>query len=133
MARSKAGPPREPLLEWIAAGIGLVLIAGILLVIGREALNGETEQLPSIEVRATRIAAAASGFVVEVAAVNRSGATAAIVEVEGVLKSGEAEVETSSLAFDYIPGHATRKGGLFFSEDPRKHRLELRALGYQAP
>ena len=133
MVRSKAQARREPLLEWIAAGIGLVLTAGILLVIGREALSGETAKLPSIEVRATRIEPAASGFVVEVAAVNVSGATAAIVEVEGVLKLGETPVETSSMAFDYVPGHAERKGGLFFREDPRKHRLELRAMGYQAP
>ena len=36
--------------------------------------------------------------------------------------SGETSVETSSLTFDYVPGHAERKGGLFFTEDPRRHR-----------
>ena len=51
--------------------------------------------------------------------------------------SGSGEVvltiETSDITFDYVPGHAERKGGLFFRQDPRMHKLELRALGYQTP
>jgi uncharacterized protein (TIGR02588 family) len=134
MARSgKAANPREPVLEWIASAIGLALTIGVVLVIGREALNGETKQPPAIEVRATRIVPQASGYLVEIEAANRSGGTAAIVEIEGALMAGDSEAETSGLTFDYVPGHATRKGGLFFREDPSKHRLELRALGYQAP
>jgi uncharacterized protein (TIGR02588 family) len=133
MAKSRKKQPKEPVLEWIAAGIGLLLTLGIVAVIGREAVNGESEAPPAIEVRALSLARTATGFVVEVAATNRSGATAAAVQIEGELSSGGATAETSSLSFDYVPGHATRKGGLFFREDPRRHRLELRALGYQEP
>jgi uncharacterized protein (TIGR02588 family) len=133
MARKQGKPPREPLLEWIAAGIGLVLTLGILAVIGREALSGEMEQPPAIEVRVERVVPSPAGYIVEIAATNWSGATAAAVEIEGELKAGETSVETSGATFDYVPGHAERKGGLFFKEDPRKHRLEVRALGYQAP
>lgn len=125
--------PREPLLEWISAGLGLVLTLGMVAVIGQEALRGDADQLPAIEVRATRIESTPSGFVVEIVAANHTGGTAAAVQVEGELKDGETSVETSSLTFDYVPGHAERKGGLFFAEDPRRHRLEVRALGYQAP
>lgn len=76
-----------------------------------------------------------AGFVVEVTAVNRSGGSAAAVEVEveGALMSGDAAIETSSLIFDYVPGRAERKGGLFFTQDPRRHRFAVRALGYQEP
>ena len=125
--------PREPLLEWIAASLGLVLTLGMVAVIGQEALRGDADQLPAIEVRATRLASTPSGFVVEIVAANRTGGTAATVQVEGELKDGESSVETSSLTLDYVPGHAERRGGLFFTEDPRRHRLEVRALGYQAP
>ena len=128
MARKPDRAPREPLLEWIAAGIGLVLTLGMLAVIGREALSGEAAQVPAIEVRIERVVATPAGFTVEIAATNRSGATAAAVQIEGVIAG-----ETSTATFDYVPGHATRKGGLFFREDPRRHRLEVRALGYQAP
>jgi uncharacterized protein (TIGR02588 family) len=133
MAKRAKQQPTEPLLEWIAAGIGLVLTLLIIVVIGREAVSGEAEAPPAIEVRAVSLARTSTGFVVEVAATNRSGATAAAVQIEGALSSDDTAAETSSLTFDYVPGHATRTGGLFFREDPRLHELELRALGYQEP
>lgn len=133
MARAGKDEAKEPLLEWIAAGIGLVLTLGIVAVIGREAMSGEAGRPPVIEVHAESLAPMRAGYRVEVAAVNRSGATAAAVQVEGRLLAGEALIESSSLTLDYVPGHATRKGGLFFATDPRRHRLELRALGYQEP
>jgi uncharacterized protein (TIGR02588 family) len=32
-----------------------------------------------------------------------------------------------------VPAHSYRKGGLFFSQDPRKYPLQLRAKGYTEP
>ncbi|HYI64072.1 MAG TPA: hypothetical protein VEW71_04230 [Allosphingosinicella sp.] len=122
-----------PLLEWAASGIGLLLLLGLLAVIGREALSGEAEQLPAIDVAIRRILPAGSGFVVEIEAVNRSGGTAAAVEIEGTLKSGGSTRESSSATLDYVPGHSRRSGGLFFREDPRRHQIEVRALGFQVP
>lgn len=133
MAKPPSRPARAPLLEWISAAIGLALTLAIVVLIGRESLNGKTTQPPAIEVRAGRVTPMAAGFVVEVTAVNHSGGSAAAVQVEGALMSGETPVETSSLTFDYVPGRAERKGGLFFTQDPRRHRLEVRALGYQEP
>lgn len=122
-----------PLLEWVASGIGLVLTLSMLGLLLREALSGEAGQLPAIDVAIQRIAPAGSGFVVEIEAVNRSGGTAAGVEIEGQLKSGGASIETSSAVLDYVPGHSRRSGGLFFREDPRRHQIEVRALGFQTP
>ena len=124
---------KTPALEWAAAGIGLLLLLALLATIGLEAISGETDEPPAIAVTAGLVAAAPGGYLVEIEATNASGATAASVEVEGALMAGGAAVETSSLTFDYVPGHSRRKGGLFFAEDPRRHRLELRALGYQEP
>ncbi len=125
---------RTPLLEWIASGLGAVLLLILVGVIGREALTGETDALPAIEIRAMSVARAGSGYVVGIEAVNLSGGTAAAVEIEGVLSDGSgAAIETSSATLDYVPGRSVRSGGLFFREDPRRHRLELRALGFQTP
>lgn len=132
MARQRKRPG-TPLLEWIASAIGLLLTLGMLAVIGREAINRDADQLPAIEVAAGRVVATGSGFVVAFEAVNRSGGTAAAVAIEGELKSGETSVETSGAVLDYVPGHSQRSGGLFFRRDPRRHRLELRAIGYQTP
>ena len=132
-SRGRSKTRKEPLLEWIAAAIGLVVTVSMMAIIGLEALRGDATQLPAIEVRATRVVQASTGFVVEIVAANHSGGTAAAVQIEGTLASAGAEVETSSLTLDYVPGHAERKGGLFFTRDPRRHQLEVRALGYQAP
>jgi uncharacterized protein (TIGR02588 family) len=122
----KAGA--TPALEWIAAGLGLFAILFVAVVIGREALMGEADQLPALEVRATRIVPNATGFVVEFEVVNRASGTAAAVEIEGSLGS-----ETSSATIDYVAGDARAVGGLFFKQDPRGQPLELRALGFQTP
>ena len=122
-----------PLLEWIAAAIGLLLILVMLGVIGREALNGETGQLPVISVVTTGIAPAASGYVLAFEASNESGGTAAVVEIEATLKDGDTIVETGKATLDYVPGHGKAKGGVFFVQNPRQHKLEIRALGFQIP
>lgn len=123
------GVKGTPALEWAAAGLGLALLLPVFAVIGNEALVGESDQLPAIEVEAVRIAPAGSGFVVEFEAVNRSTRTAAAVDVEGVL----GDAETSHATLDYVAGEGRSTGGLFFTHDPRGQRLTLRATGYQAP
>jgi len=132
MADAKKSPATPP-LEWIAAGIGLALLMFLILVIGREALRHKTVEPPAIHVAVTNIVRSGSGYVVSFEARNGTDGTAAAVEVEGVLKSGDAEIETSSATIDYVPGNGAAEGGLFFASDPRKAALELRALGFQKP
>lgn len=124
MAKAKAKPP---LLEWIASAIGLLLALGLLAAIARDGLSGRGEALPDISVAAVRAQPVGAGWVVEFEARNAAPATAALVMVEGRLPDGE----TSSATIDYVPGRSARRGGLFFSREPRG--LRLRALGYQDP
>ena len=74
-----------PVLEWIAAGIGLVLTLAMLGFIGWQAWKSEGEEVPGIEIHVQRIVPAAGGWVVEIAAQNVSAATAAAVQIEGEL------------------------------------------------
>lgn len=122
-----------PALEWIASGIGLVLTLGILGSIGWEAVQGGGNEPPAMDVAVERIVPTGTGYVVEVRARNRSSATAAAVEVEGALSQGGREVATSRAIIDYVPGESDRRAGLFFTEDPRTHQIEVRALGYSEP
>jgi uncharacterized protein (TIGR02588 family) len=125
---SKKRPAATPALEWIAAGLGAAAILFVTVVIGREALFAETAQLPVLEVHVRRVVPNAAGFVVEFEVVNHASGTAAAVEIEGQLGS-----ETSSATLDYVAGNARSQGGLFFRNDPRGQKLELRALGFQTP
>ena len=124
MARPK---PKPPLLEWIASAIGLVLILCVVAVIARDAFNGSADMAPEVTVAATRVRPSGTGFLVEFEARNLSPVTAAQLVIEGKLPGGE----TSTATIDYVPGRSARRGGLFFSQDPRG--VELRALGYQDP
>jgi len=124
---AKRQPPRTPLLEWIASGLGLLLIIGVTAVIARDAFNGSADMAPDVTVAATRVRPSGTGFLVEFEARNVSPITAAQLTVEGKLPGGE----TSTATIDYVPGRSVRRGGLFFSEDPRG--VKLRALGYQDP
>ena len=130
---AKSGAAKIPLLEWIASAIGLLLTLGILAVIGRDALVDGGGGVPAIEVTVERVVQTPVGYVVEITASNRSDATAAAVEIEGELKAGGEALATSTTTIDYVPGNSERKAGLFFSQDPRRHTLDVRALGYEEP
>jgi uncharacterized protein (TIGR02588 family) len=124
---------RTPLLEWIAAGVGLLLVLFVFGVIGREAVTGGNDEAPAIEVMVERITPSGPGYVVEFVARNRSGGTAAAVEFEGELKGDGTSIETSTAVIDYVPGNGRAEGGLYFSRDPRQYKLQIRPLGYLTP
>lgn len=132
MSKSTRSPATSP-LEWAAGGLGAVIALALLGLIGWDAVTGPSAEPPALVVTARRVVPTPGGFVVEVEAHNRSDATAAAVELEGVLSQSTAAIETSRAVLDYVPGHAVRRAGLVFTRDPRAHRLELRATGYQEP
>lgn len=122
-----------PLLEWIAAAIGLLLTLAVLGALGWESLKGSGNSTPVVETSINAITPTPVGYVVEVELHNRASVTAAAVEVEGELTKADGTVATSTTTVDYVPGDSRRKAGLFFKDDPRRHRLEVRALGFAEP
>lgn len=133
MADKRKADSRTPMLEWIAAITGALLIAGLFGVIAYEGWRGGSDEAPAIELSVLRVAPAVDGYRVEIEASNRSGGTAQSLEVEGALSLPGMPAETSSVTLDYVPGHSRRSGGLYFRNDPRQGRLILRPLGYQVP
>jgi uncharacterized protein (TIGR02588 family) len=129
-----AGQPmlRTPWLEWVASALGLVIVLAIVILLARELIQASGAP-PVLRVDARAVSAHAGGFTVEILAKNESGATAAQVEIEGVLKRGAESVETARATLDFVPGHSVRGAGLFFTRDPRQFELQVRALGYARP
>jgi uncharacterized protein (TIGR02588 family) len=124
--------PQVPWLEWVASGIGLVLVLGVFGVIGWQLFNGATVP-PVITVEVENVAPVEGGHRVLFRARNRAGEAAAQVEIEGTVSTAGSDPETSRVVLDYIPGHSEQQGGLFFSRDPRSGALTLRATGFADP
>ncbi len=121
-----------PVWEWIVAALGAVLVIGSIGFMLYNSLSGE-ESPPDIVIHADSIHPVQSGYLVQIRATNRGGLTAAGVTVEGTLRNGTERIETSETVLDFVPAESERRGGLFFTEDPRGYRLELRAKGYEQP
>ena len=136
MAQAKPrenGKAKTPLLEWIAAGVGLLLTLAMLAVIGREAWMNGSDQAPSISVAVTGITATSTNYVVAFEARNMTGGPAAAVEIEAVIMDRDIIVETSKATLDYVAGYGKAQGGVVFTKDPRQHALIIRARGFQTP
>jgi len=131
-SRGSKTSSRIPSLEWIASGVGLLLTVGVFGLIGWQALN-DASSSPVIIVETTEVSPVAGGYRVNVRAHNTGGAVASQVRIEGTLSRGNGSNEIGDVVLDYIPGHSTREGGLFFTQDPRAGGLSVRAAGFAKP
>lgn len=119
-------------LERLSASVGLVTVLAILGFMGWQAVN-MTESPPAVTVRPGQISRTGGGYVVEITARNASMTTVADLHVEGALTQGEVEVERSEVTLSYVPAQSEARGGLIFTHDPARYRLEIRPTGYQEP
>ena len=102
---SKSSSPDRPVLQWIMAGLGLVL---------------------TLTAEVTAVRPASSGFVAEIEIRNEGRDTAAAVQVEG--RSGG---ETASTTIDYVPGKGRTAVALAFPGAPAP--VEARVTGWSEP
>ena len=135
--KPEAAPDRlisdeTPLLEWIVAAVGLVLVLSTIGFTFYRAWR-ETETPPAVSVTVETIVAQDAGYLVTFRALNEGEGTAAAVTVEGVLLQDGEEIELSTASLDFVPSFSERQGGLFFTEDPEQYELQLRATGYADP
>lgn len=125
-------PMRTPVAEWAAAGLGLLLLLG---VIGYSVWEGMADDAgpPSLSVAVEPVKKTAQGFTMPIAVKNASAQTAGQVTVRGVLEQGGVVVEERRATFSYVPGRGEARGGLIFERDPRGYELKLTAEGYEEP
>jgi hypothetical protein len=81
MPTSNHDKASAPLLEWAAAGAGLVLILLLLAVIGRAAISNERSNSPWIELRTGQTKTAASGFFLPIEVSNKAGRAVAALHI----------------------------------------------------
>ncbi|MGI9036029.1 MAG: TIGR02588 family protein [Pyrinomonadaceae bacterium] len=123
---------KTSLLEWIAAGIGLVLVVGAIGFMLYQAIISKSAP-PEIKITVISVAAVETGYLVIFEAENTGEETASNVAIKGEIKNGNESVEKSDVTLDYVPSHSKRKGGLYFSKNPQQFNLEIRAAAYAQP
>ena len=121
-----------PLLEWIAGGLGAVLVAGAIAYLVHHALARDRTP-PDIRLAVERVLELEKGYLVQFRASNQGGSAAAELTIEGQLTGPDGDTEASEAVLDYLPPRSDREGGLVFSRDPRVGQLSLRAKGYAKP
>ena len=125
MPKKAAPQTRPPVLEWIMGGLGLLLTLAVLAIILREGLSAGGP--PVIEPRLEAVHGGPGAWRAEVEVRNTGRATAAAVEIEGVLGD-----ETAAATLDYVPAGGKETVTLGFQADPRAG-LELHARGWTEP
>ena len=132
--KSKERQPRQavPLLEWIVAALGAILVGGaIAYLVYHSMTRGQTP--PDIRVGAEQVLELGHGYVVQFRALNEGGSAAAQVTIEGEVVGPDGATERGEAVLDYLPPRSDRAGGLLFTSDPRQGELRLRATGYAKP
>jgi uncharacterized protein (TIGR02588 family) len=130
--QKKPIPKEPPWQEWVAGAIGFALVAGAIGFLLWQALVSR-EAPPDVTVQVESIQPVSAGYLLSLRAINRGDGTAASLIIEGELQQDNQTVETSSTTIDFLPARSERRGGLFFSRDPRRFRLRLSPKGYQHP
>src|SRR5687767_5662393 len=102
-----------PLLEWIVAAFGLVLVVGTIGFMMYQAFTVK-DTPPGFKISIERIDQTNSGYVVIFKVINEGEQTASGVEIEGELRRGAESIEKSNVTIDYAPSKSELKGGLFF-------------------
>lgn len=124
--------PQKNWLEWSCFIIGLLLVAGVLGFLVRDALT-TGHAPPRIEFKLGQAEELAGRFRVPVTVHNLGDRSAESLQVEVVLKAAGRE-ERGEYVVDHLPRQGTREGYVTFMTDPRKaETLEARAAGFQAP
>lgn len=123
---------QTPVLEWIAAALGILVTLTMLTVIGHDAIEGSGGQ-PVLAASPGEVSRTPAGNVVTFTVANRAPAAAASVEVEGILSLPDRAPESSSATLDYVAGRSRANGALVFAGDPAAGRLALTVRGWSEP
>jgi uncharacterized protein (TIGR02588 family) len=117
---------------WALAAFGLFCVVGSAVFMLTRVFAGE-ETPPNVTVQADTVVASGQDYLVKITVSNRGEQAAAEVAIEGTLRQEDNLIETSAVTIDYVPAGSQAKAGLFFTRDPKKFDLQLRAQGYRKP
>ncbi|MFV3076867.1 hypothetical protein [Niveispirillum fermenti] len=122
----------RPVSEWVFSGISGVMVAGLILFLGYQALFG-ADTPAELEVTIERMRTVDNGTMVMVALVNRGDEAAAAVTVNATADGRTGNAAAKQIEFDYIAAHAIRRGAFLFPPGTTPDMLTIEIGGYAAP
>ncbi|MDP9840053.1 uncharacterized protein (TIGR02588 family) [Neorhizobium huautlense] len=130
--RPHSEKPDPHWVEWATGIVSAVLVVAMLGWVGYEALT-DKDGPPEFRITITGIAPVSGGHRVEFDIANRATRTAATVNVRGEILDGSRTAEDAEVVIDYVPAQSKSSGALIFREDPGRHEILIRAVGYSDP
>lgn len=132
MTGGAANPAQVSAAEWIASGLGaLVVLATLGFLLYRALWGGDRP--PAMEVSLDTVVAVPSGHLARFTVRNVGDHTGAQVKIQGTVERPGEPIETRETTLDYVPAGSQRSGGLYFTTDPDSGTVTFEALSYTAP
>jgi uncharacterized protein (TIGR02588 family) len=108
----------------------VAILAGYLLF---SAFTGTGSGHPDIRLSADTPRRVAEGWLVPVTAANDGTGPASELRLAAELDLGDGGKETGELVIDYLAPQSSQTAGFFFSAEPRREALVIRAVSYVEP
>jgi len=129
--RGQGGAAEIPAAERVLGVASALVVLALAVFLMVKAL-GNDDGAPAVRVEVVEISGAEGGWLVEIEVTNDGNSPASDVEIEGRLEGADGP-EVGSVTFHQLPSRSSRRGGIWFTENPRTRGLSLRAVGYRAP
>jgi uncharacterized protein (TIGR02588 family) len=125
--------PGKPVIEWIVGAISAVLVACLVFFLTYEATVAETK--PALLVaKIERLDTVENGTLVVVMVTNHGDEAAAQVGIQAMLARADQQPAAKAIEFDYIAGHAVRRGAFVFEErDISPAEIRVNVQGFTEP
>lgn len=124
---------QRPGLEWIVGGLSAIVVCGIVLFLGYQALLGDTRP-PDLAVTIDRVEQVEGGSLIVVAISNRGDQAASDVGLEAIVGEGGSDAVTREIRFDFVASRSVRRGA-FVVKGPGVDARDVRLVihGYVEP
>jgi uncharacterized protein (TIGR02588 family) len=127
MASTRRKKDEVPAIEWIAGGVGFLVVLATLALLGYEVYRGERDA-PDLRITLEGTVPRNDGHSVRAVVRNVGRGAAAAVIVEGVARALRSEAH-----LDYVAGLSEQAVTLVFPEAPDRQSLSVRIVGFTTP
>lgn len=117
----------------VTAALGLIIVGGSIGWMIYSALASEVDAPPDIVVTYDSLIHQRDRYLLIYRVENRGGSAVADLEIEASGGDSATGIETIHAAVGYVPAGSERRGGLYFTRDPRRGPIRLRPLGFAEP